>query len=197
MVNYNAAPMDKLAVIAVSTREGRQGFPIAEWFVERAKAHAKFEVQLIDLKQVNLPMFDEPNHPRFRNYQHEHTKRWSAVIDPIDVFVFVTPEYNYSMPPSFVNAVDYLYQEWAYKPAGFVSYGGPAGGARAVSMEKSLLTSVKVMPMLEGVMVPFFTKHIENGRFVGGETQEKAAVAMLDELLKWSGALKPLRTKAA
>jgi NAD(P)H-dependent FMN reductase len=197
MVSYNAAPMDKLAVIAVSTREGRQGFPIVEWFVERAKAHGKFEVQLIDLKQVNLPLFDEPHHPRLRNYQHEHTKRWSAVIDPIDAFVFVTSEYNYSMPPSFVNAVDYLYQEWAYKPAGFVSYGGPAGGARAVTMEKSMLTSVKVMPMLEGVMVPFFTKHIENGRFVAGDMQDKGAVAMLDELLKWSGALKPLRTKAA
>jgi NAD(P)H-dependent FMN reductase len=185
--------MDKLAVVAVSTREGRLGFPIAEWFVERVTAHGRFEPRLVDLKQVNLPLFDEPQHPRFKKYEHEHTKAWSAIVDAADAFVFVTPEYNFCAPPSFVNAVDYVFQEWAYKAAGFVSYGGPAGGARAVQVERTLLAGVKCMPIPETVMVPFFTREIENGRFKGGEHPEKAATMMLDELVKWTGALKPLR----
>jgi len=187
--------MDKLAVIAVSTRDGRAGFPVAEWFVERVKAHGKFEPELVDLKKVNLPMFDEPGHPRFRKYEHAHSKAWSAAVEAADAFVFVTPEYNYSAPPSFVNAVDYVFHEWAYKAAGFVSYGGPAGGARAVQMERLQLLGLKCIGVPESVMIPFFMKEIENGRFKGGELYEKAAVTMLDELAKWTGALKPLRAK--
>ena len=122
----------KLSVINVSTRPGRVGFPLSTWIFEKAAAHGAFDVQLIDLKDENLPMFDEPRHPRLRQYEHEHTKRWSAKIDAADAFVFVTPEYNHGTPPSLINALDYLVQEWAHKPVGFVSYGGPAGGSRAV-----------------------------------------------------------------
>jgi NAD(P)H-dependent FMN reductase len=183
----------KLHVIFASTREGRQGFPIAEWVVERARAHGKFEVTLVDLREVNLPMFDEPKHPRFRQYEHAHTKAWSAVVDAADAFVFVTPEYNYNMPPALVNAIDYLLQEWACKPAAIVAYGGPAGGQRAAQMAKLMLTSVKMMPLPEGVMVPFFLKQITDGRFVAGELQDKAVGPMLDELHRWAGALATLR----
>ena len=185
--------MDKLAVIAVSTREGRVGFPIAEWVVERAKLHGKFEPQLVDLREVNLPLFDERHHPRLRKYEHAHTKAWSAIVDAADAFVFVTPEYNYTSPPSFVNAVDYLFYEWAYKACGFVSYGGPAGGARAVQTERLQIVSLKCVPLAESVMIPFFMKELENGRFKGGDAYEKAAETMFDELAKWTAALKPLR----
>ncbi len=183
----------KLQVIFASTREGRQGFPIAEWVVERARAHGKFEPQLIDLREVNLPMFDEPKHPRFRQYEHDHTKAWSATVDAADAFVFVTPEYNYGMPPALLNAIDYLSQEWACKPASIVSYGGPAGGARSAQMTKIMLTSVKIMPLPEGVSVPFFSKLITDGRFVAGEMQEKSVGPMLDELARWAVALGTLR----
>jgi NAD(P)H-dependent FMN reductase len=194
MLSYNARPMDQLAVVAVSTREGRQGFPIAEWFVERAKAHGKFEVTLLDLQKINLPMFDEPTHPRFKKYEHAHTKAWSAMVEAADAFVFVTPEYNYSAPPSFTNALDYVYQEWQYKVGAFVSYGGPSGGARAVQVERTHLAAMKVMPIPEAVVIPYFLKEIENGRFKG-EPHEKAATAVLDELVKWNSALKPLRAR--
>src|SRR5437868_699719 len=115
--------MPSLHVVTVSTRQGRAGRPVATWFVERARAHGGFEVRDVDLAEVALPVLDEPNHPRFRNYQHEHTRRWSAIVEAADAFVFVTPEYNYFSPPSLVNAFDYLLHEWAYKPCGFVSYG--------------------------------------------------------------------------
>jgi NAD(P)H-dependent FMN reductase len=185
--------MLKLHVIVVSTRPQRAGLTVANWFFARAQAHGKFEVALVDLAEVGLPLLDEPKHPRFQQYEHEHTKRWSASVRSADAFVFVTPEYNYSAPPSLLNAVDYLLAEWAHKPAAFVSYGGVSGGTRAVQMAKQVLTAVNVMPIPQAVSIPFFTKLIANdGTFTGGETQDKAAVAMLDELHRWAEALKPL-----
>ena len=183
----------KLQVIFASTREGRQGFPIAEWVLERARAHGKFEPELVDLREVNLPLFDEPHHPRLRQYQHPHTKSWSAIVAAADAFVFVTPEYNYGMPPALLNAIDYLFAEWAYKPASIVSYGGVSGGTRSAQMTRQMLTGLKVMPLPEGVSIPFFSKMISEGRFAAGELQEKSAVAMLDELGRWAVALATLR----
>jgi NAD(P)H-dependent FMN reductase len=183
-----------LFVIEVSTREGRAGEPVAEWARARAVAHGKFAVELVDLREVNLPLFDEPKHPRFGQYEHEPTKRWSARVKRADAFVFVTPEYNYGMAPSLLNALTYLSAEWAYKPAAFVSYGAVSGGTRGVQMAKTVMTSLKIVPIPEAVSIPFFAKSINaEGVFNGGETQEKAASLMLDELFRWTTALATLR----
>jgi NAD(P)H-dependent FMN reductase len=182
-----------LQVIVASVRKGRQGIGVANWFLERAKLHGKFAVELIDLQALNLPLLDEPNHPRLRQYQHPHTKAWSATISRADAFVVVTPEYNFSSPPALVNALDYLYVEWHYKPMAFVSYGGVSGGSRSVQMTKQIVTALKMVPIVEAVTVPFFSKLMDSGVFKGGETQEKAAVSMLDELLRWTEALRVLR----
>jgi NAD(P)H-dependent FMN reductase len=186
-------PMPRLQVIVVSTRPGRAGLPVAHWFVERARAHGGFEVQLVDLKEVALPLFDEPKHPRFRQYEHEHTKAWSTTVSAADAFVFVTPEYNYGVPPSLINALDFLSHEWAYKPAGFVSYGGVSGGTRSVQMAKLVLTSLKIVPIPEAVSIPFFAKLIDAAGVFDGQTQNSPATAMLDELARWTGALAMLR----
>jgi NAD(P)H-dependent FMN reductase len=139
-------------------------------------------------------LFDEPRHPRLRQYEHEHTKRWSASVDQADAFVFVTPEYNYSTPPSLVNALDFLSQEWAYKPVGFVSYGGISAGLRAVQMTKQTISALRMVAVTEAVSIPFFAQHInEGGGFDPPAVQAQAAVAMLDELLKWAEALQPMR----
>lgn len=186
--------MPRLHVIAVSTRPNRGGFPLVQWAFDRAKAHGGFEVELVDLREVGLPMFDEPNHPRLRQYEHEHTKRWSARIDAADAFIFVTPEYNHGTPPSFINALDYLVHEWAHKPVSFVSYGGPAGGTRAVQMVKPMLTALKMTPIFESVMVPLFTHSIDaNQVFHPSELQESHAKAMLDALARWIPVLATLR----
>ena len=71
-----------------------------------------------------------------------------------DAYAFVTPEYNYGPTPALVNAMNYVYREWNYKPCGFVSYGGLSGGVRAVQASKLQVTAVKMMPMAEGVAVP-------------------------------------------
>lgn len=185
--------MLKLAVIVVSTRPGRAGEPVGRWFEKLAREHGKFDVEWVDLKEVNLPLFNESKHPRFGEYEHEHTRTWSARVKPMDAFVFVTPEYNYAAPPSVINAIDYLSAEWRHKVAGFVSYGGVSGGTRSVQMSKQVLTSVGIMPIPEAVAVPFVHQHIKDGTF-GGAGQENAAAAMLDELHRWAQALKSLRT---
>ncbi|HEX7666765.1 MAG TPA: NAD(P)H-dependent oxidoreductase [Polyangiaceae bacterium] len=187
--------MPKLFVIAVSTRPNRAGFPLATWISELAKAHGAFDVELVDLREVGLPLFDEPQHPRLRQYEHEHTKRWSAKIDAADAFVFVTPEYNHGTPPSFINALDYLVHEWAHKPVTFVSYGGPAGGTRAVQMVKPMLVALKMVPLQESIMVPFFAQQIDaNGVFAPTELQSTHASMTLDALAKWTIALAAMRT---
>jgi NAD(P)H-dependent FMN reductase len=190
--------MPKLCVIVGSTRPNRAGISIAEWFVRQAKAHGGFDVEIADLKEIGLPLVDEPKHPRFRDYQHEHTRKWSAIVDAADAFAFVTPEYNYSAAPALINAIDYLLHEWSYKPAGFVSYGGASGGMRAVQMTKMLLTSLKVVPLPEAVSISFFMQLMDpSGVFQGSEPLEKSATTMLGELVRWSGALKALRTTDA
>jgi len=185
--------MPTLSIVVASVREGRAGDPIAGWFMPRAQEHGKFDLQLVDLKVVNLPLLSEPHHPRLKKYQQETTKAWSAIVSASDAFVFVTPEYNYTLPPALVNALDHLYHEWSYKACGFVSYGGVAGGMRAVQTAKLMVTGFKMVPIVEAVNIPFFTQLMENGVFKGSEAHDKAAVVMLDELLRWTDALKPLR----
>ncbi len=186
----------KLHVIVASTREQRVGRMVGDWFFERAKAHGKLEPTLVDLKEVALPMLDEPNHPRLRQYQFAHTKAWSALVDAADAFAIVTPEYNYGMAPALLNALNYLFQEWAYKPVCFVSYGGVSGGTRSVQMAKQVITSLKMMPIPEGVFIPFVSKLIEDGRFKGGDPHDRAVAPMLDELARWAEALKVMRKNA-
>lgn len=187
--------MRRLSVVVSSTRPGRAGLPIGRWFLERARAHGQFDVDFVDLLEVNLPFHDEPKHPRLGHYQHAHTRAWSARVAAAEAFVFVTAEYNSGTPPALANAIDFLHREWAYKPVGFVSYGGVSAGTRGVQMTKQIVTTLEMMPILEAVHIPFFTQHLDaaSGAFRPPEISEQAAAAMLDELLRWSDALAPLR----
>lgn len=187
----------QLNIIIGTTRPGRVGPVFAEWLEGVARSHGKFQPIITDIAAFNLPVYDEPRHPRLGQYEHEHTKAWSKAIDAADAFVFVTPEYNYFAAPAIVNAVDYLTREWAYKPAGFLSYGGVSGGMRSVQSVKPLLTTVKVMPIPEAVAIPMFQKAIdEDGVFQPADSIVTGAATMLDELHRWSEALKPMRKGA-
>ena len=185
-----------LQVIVASTRPQRKGRAVADWFFPIAERHAGFEAELVDLAEVDLPLFDEPEHPRLRRYKHEHTKRWSAIVERASAFVVVSPEYDYGPPASIVNALQYLVHEWTYKPMGFVSYGGVSAGTRSMEVLKQYVSALKMVPLVEAVSIPFFTKHIDEktGEFDPGEVQTKAAKVMLDELVRWERALRQLRT---
>lgn len=185
----------RLGIVIASTRVNRGGEPVAAWVVEQARAHGAFEVEVLDLRRIALPMLDEPNHPRLQKYTREETKAWGATVAAVDAFVFVTPEYNHGTPPALANALDHLFFEWQYKPVGFVSYGGVSGGLRSVQMTKLMMASLKMVPMVEAVPLPFYAQLIDkaSGAFTPGEANEKAANAMLDELVRWQSALRVLR----
>lgn len=186
--------MTNLLVVIASVRPGRVGESVANWFVPIAKADDRFEVEVADLKELDLPLMDEPNMPGRREYTKEHTKNWSGIVDRADAFVFVTPEYNATPAPALKNAIDYLYHEWSYKPASFVSYGGVWAGARAVQALKPTLTQLSVMPVPEMVPIPGVSGQLDDeGNFLGKELHAKGAATMLDSLARWAVALETLR----
>jgi NAD(P)H-dependent FMN reductase len=138
---------------------------------------------------------NETNHPRLREYEHQHTKDWSARVEAADAVVFVHPEYNHGMTAPLKNALDYLHQEWAYKPLGLVSYGSVSAGTRAAQMIKQVAVYLKLFPTAEAVSIPFFRQFLDDdGKFEPNEMTENSADAMLDELLRLEAALRPLRT---
>lgn len=188
--------MPLLQIVIGSTRPGRVGLPVAEWFHELAGRSDLFDVELVDLAEMNLPVFDEPHHPRLGRYEHEHTRAWSAVVDRADAFVFVVPEYNYGFNSATKNAIDYLHREWKGKPVGFVSYGGVAAGTRAVQMLKQVVTTLSMMPVFESVNIPFVTQFLQDGTFVPNDILVSAADGMLSALATWETATRPLRNPA-
>lgn len=186
--------MFQLKIINSSTRPGRKGPALAEWITGVATAHGTFQVENIDLKELNLPFFDEPEHPVLQKYQFEHTKNWSKKIGEADAFIFVLCEYNHGYPAPLKNAIDYLIKEWAYKPLGFVSYGGVSAGLRAVEMMIPVATALRMTPVPASVHIPFFTKYLtEDGGFDPDPGITKSAGVMLNDMARLVPALKTLR----
>lgn len=186
--------MYNLKIITSTTRPGRKGIAVANWMYNKAKQEEPFNVELLDLAVINLPFMDEPNHPRLQQYQHEHTKKWSATINAADAFIIVLGEYNYGFPAPLKNALDYLFKEWMYKPVAFVSYGGVSAGLRSMQMLKQVVSAFSMMPVTEAVSIPFFTRFLnDEEEFVPDEIVAKSAQALLAELKRFCEASKLLR----
>lgn len=185
----------KLLVVIASVRDGRVGRSVGDWFAGFAEEHGGFEVEIADLKEIDLPLMTEPNHPRLKQYTQEKTWEWSRTVEAADAFAFVMPEYNYFATAPLISAIDYLVQEWAYKPVGIVSYGGVSGGLRAAQSIKPLITSMNMVPLKEQVMIQFVANQVdkEAGTFTAIESHESSATTMLDSLLRWEQALAPMR----
>jgi NAD(P)H-dependent FMN reductase len=183
-----------LQIIVASTRPGRVGRPVADWLEARAKEQGGFEVEVVDLSEVNLPFFDEPRHPRLGNYEHDHTKAWSATVTRGDAYVFVTPEYNYGFNAVLKNALDFLSSEWSFKPALILSYGGVSAGTRAAQMLKQVLAALR-MVVVGDISIPFVAQfQKDDGSIDANETLDDSARAMLDELLRVQCHTASLRT---
>ena len=186
--------MYNLKIISSTVRPGRKGPMIAAWVAEKANQNGNFNVEILDLGQINLPMMNEAQHPMKKKYEHEHTKNWSAKIEEADIFIFVTAEYDYNYPAPLRNAIEYLYSEWAYKAAGIVSYGGVSAGTRAANSLKGDLATMNIVPLSEGVNFPMFTQFInDKNEFVPNEISHKAAEAMLLNLIRWTKGLKVVK----
>jgi NAD(P)H-dependent FMN reductase len=181
-----------LLIVVASTRPGRIGIHFARWFEQQALDHAGFDVRFADLAEVNLPFFDEPKHPRFGQYEHQHTKDWSATVGSADAVVLVTPEYNHGYNAVLKNAIDYLHNEWADTPIGFVSYGGVASGTRAVQQLKQVFAALRTVTVVEAVNIPFAPQFLGEGGVVNAnDIMLSSAKAMLDELARVTAQLHP------
>ncbi|UNK47119.1 NADPH-dependent FMN reductase [Arthrobacter sulfonylureivorans] len=183
-----------LQVIICSTRPGRVGAKIGRWFAEFAQLDLTSKVEVVDLGQIDLPVLNEPEHPASGRYVHQHTKEWSAIVSRGDAFVFVIPEYNHSYNSAVKNAIDYLHVEWRNKAVGFVSYGGVSAGTRAVQALKPVFLSVKAVPVLESVNIPFVSTHFDaNGSFVPSPQMCATAKSMIEELCRLDSLMQELR----
>jgi len=190
--------MSKLDVIVASTRPGRVGLAVGEWVEAVAREHGGFdEIKLVDMAEVNLPFLDEPRPPRLGQYEHQHTKEWSVKVATSDAFVFVIPEYNHGFNAVLKNALDFLFNEWNYKAAGLVSYGGVAAGTRAAQMVKPVLAALRITPVVEAVSIPFVAQFVVDGAFLPDDAITTSAKAMFDELTRTTDALRPLRGTCA
>jgi NAD(P)H-dependent FMN reductase len=186
--------MIKIAIIIGSTRPGRNGEAVAKWVHEIAQKRSDAEFELVDIKDFNLPLLDEPVPPIMGQYSQSHTKAWAAKIHSFDAYVFVTPEYNHGIPGALKNAIDFLFAEWNNKAAGFVSYGG-VQGVRAVEHLRLVLAEVQMATIRNQVLLSMFTDFENYSLFKPGPTKEQSVNDMLDQLIAWGAALKPLRTK--
>ena len=187
-------PIPNLKIIIGSTRPGRNGATVGDWFYELAAKHDKFTVELVDLAVVNLPLLNEPENPRHGRYVHEHTKAWSSTINAGDAYVFVVPEYNHGYNAATKNALDYLHNEWRHKPVGFVSYGGIAAGTRSVQGLIQVVTALGMIPAATAVNIPLIARMVtEDKKFTPNRILEDAGVAMLDELSRWVTHLESVR----
>jgi len=184
----------RIAVIIGSTRPGRNGEAVAKWVYKIAQKRSDAEFELVDTRDFNLPLLDEPMPPSMGQYSKPHTKAWAAKIGSFDGYVFVAPEYNHGISGALKNAIDFLFAEWNNKAAGFVSYGG-AGGARAVEQLRLVLAELQIATVRNQVLLSMFNDFENFSVFKPDARHEKSVNEMLDQVVAWSGALKSVREK--
>jgi NAD(P)H-dependent FMN reductase len=183
----------KIAVIVGSTRPGRQGKAVAHWVVAQARGRGGATYELVDLLDHPLPLLDEPVPAARGQYTREHTEAWSQTISSYDGFVFVTPEYNHSLPGGLKNALDYLYAEWNNKAAAFVGY-GVLGAARAVEHLRAVSAELQLAGVRQQLSFLFSADFESFSEFSPGLHQRELAATMFDQLEAWARALRELRT---
>lgn len=187
-----------IAVIIGSTRQARFGDKPAQWFMEKVSDHADLDFELVDLRDFNLPIFDEAASNAYVPATSPEAQRWQEVVRRFDGYVFVLPEYNHSVPGALKNALDHDYTGWGRKPMGALAYGS-MGGARSLEHLRGIAVELQMVPLRNAV-------HIGGGDFfkvwTGGQNAPMSEIednlkgslnAMLDELVWWTKATKAAR----
>lgn len=188
--------MLRVAIVLGSTRPGRKSQAVAQWVYDLASVRDDAEFELVDIADYYLPLLDERRSPLLGQYTQGHTKAWATTIDAFDAYLFVTPEYNHSIPGALKNALDFLFREWNDKVAGFVSY-GVIGGARAVEHLRLILAELMVATVRAQVMLSVFTDFEEFTTFNPHPRHEAELHAVLDQVVSWGGALRQVRLEAS
>jgi NAD(P)H-dependent FMN reductase len=188
--------MMKIAVVTGSTRPGRKSAAVAAWVLQHANQRGDASFELLDIADFDLPLLDEPVPPSMQQYTQPHTRAWSEAVASYDGYVFVTPEYNHSLPAALKNALDFLLHEWADKAAGIVSYGA-VGGVRAAEHLRGVLGELSVADVRAQVALSLRSDFENYTTFTPAAGQVQSLNGMLDQVVAWAGALQALRVQRA
>lgn len=189
----------RLVMVVGSVREGRFGPVVASWLAEQARERGGFEIDVVDLAEVELPLALPAESPKLAGDAYPRPDSMADLtrrLEAADAFILVTPEYNHSYPASLKAAIDWHFTQWTAKPVAFVSYGGAAGGRHAVLHLENVLTELHAVTIREGLSFPNYYLNFD---FDNGRPQDEMAAgyakAMLDQLDWWATALRSARQR--
>jgi NAD(P)H-dependent FMN reductase len=179
----------RLMIIWGSSRPGRKGGPVSYWVKSQAKKDKRFEkIDFVDLHEMVLPFYDEPNSPygmadAGEDYKNPEGKAWAERVGKADAVILVTPEYNHNIPAVLKNALDWVGPEWLDKPVGLISYGSASGGVYAVAALRIICAELGLVTVANAM---HFTRY--KSTFASGEEpsdySEKNLEKMLDEIIR-------------
>lgn len=188
--------MKNIQIILGSTRQNRHGEKIAKWVNNQAKERKDWQVELLDLRDYDLPFYDEaiPSSMNKGVYTNAEGARWAKKISEGDGYIIVTPEYNHGYPAVLKNALDYPYHEWGNKPVAFVSYGGGAGAARAVEQLREVVAELKMVSVRDALHFVMFHPQVSDEGVISDITWNDRLHHLFDQLDWWTTALKTARS---
>ncbi|HEX5224655.1 MAG TPA: NAD(P)H-dependent oxidoreductase [Solirubrobacteraceae bacterium] len=189
------AEAPRVLVIIASTRQERRGEPIARWFTEYARTRSDVSVELADLALLDLPPLRESTPPMHADSRDAGAADWSRMVAEADAFVVVCGEYNHGYPAPLKNAFDHLFSEWARKPVGFVSYGGAAGGVRAVEQLRQVAVELDMVPVRRQVAIHRVWAAFGADGQLSDPPREDASL-LLDDVVWWADTLRGARAAA-
>jgi NAD(P)H-dependent FMN reductase len=188
----------KLVIIIGSVREGRFGPTVASWVADQARAHPAFDVEIVDLADIDIPLVLPAAPPKFAGDGYPRPNGMmtlTSALNQADAFIVVTPEYNHSYPASLKAAIDWHFTHWTAKPVAFVSYGGVAGGRHAVLHLENVLTELHAVTIRDGLAFPNYFAGWQDGAPIDSDAPGYAKT-LLDQLAWWAGALRTAREAA-
>jgi NAD(P)H-dependent FMN reductase len=194
--------VSKLQIIVGSIRPTRAADLVVPWVLARAQAHPAFDVELLDLRDWPLPLFTE--HPGSigdrldPSYSDPTVKRWNQKVKEGDAYLFVTPEYNHSIPGVLKNAIDNVFVSFAFrnKPMAAVGYsGGIAAAARAIEHLALIAIETEMVPLRNSVLIPSVQSAFDGSRSPVNPAAETALTIVLDDLAWWATALGKARAE--
>ena len=180
----------KVGIIIGSIREGRKGESVGRWVHELASRREDATYELLDLRTFDVPLLTAAVSPGAAQKQYDSAEvtAWSAAVDSCDAFVFVTPEYNHSVPGALKNAYDSLGPEWRRKPVGFVAYGS-VGGVRAVEAWRGVVNNFEQFAVRAQVAISTFTDWTGD-EFAPADRHAEDLAMLLDQLVEITGRLR-------
>ncbi len=185
----------KIALIIGSTRAARFADKPAQWMLKQAQARDDMTVELVDLRDFNLPMFDEMASSAWMPSQNPAAVAWQTMIDGFDGYIFVVAEYNRSITGALKNALDQAGKEWARKPMGAIAYGS-MGASSALQHLRVMAVELQMVPVRNAVHIggaDLFKIHPMGGN-MNGTVEEieasllPAAKTLLDDIVWWAKA---------